>query len=172
MEESRNDSTSMYKAMRSIRITDLQKQLLIDDKDGKTTDETEQVKIITDYFRNTFYDVTKTPMKHIPPKGMLTPFTQEEIKKATRSLQNNKSTGTARICAELLKYSPDGMYSRIAQIFNNIARSGEYPEELKQGILLPILKSRKPQGQSANLRPIILLSVIRNIFIIIFVSSN
>ena len=59
-----------------------------DGKDGKT-DETEQVKIITDYFRNTFYDETTTPMKHIPPKEMLTPFTQEEIKKATRSLRNN-----------------------------------------------------------------------------------
>ena len=71
----------MYKAIRSIRITDPQKQLLIDGKDGKTTDETEQVKIITDYFRNTLYDETTTPMKHVPPKEMLTPFTQEEIKK-------------------------------------------------------------------------------------------
>ena len=40
---------------------------------GKTTDETEQVKIITDDFRNTFYDET-TPMKHVPPKEMLDTF--------------------------------------------------------------------------------------------------
>ena len=70
----------MYKA---IRITDPQKQLLIDGKDGKTTDETEQVKIIPDHYRNILYNETTTPMKHIPPKEMLTPFTQEETKKAT-----------------------------------------------------------------------------------------
>ena len=75
-EKSRNDSTRMYKAIRSIRITDPQKQLLIDGKDGKTTDETEQVKIITDHFRNTFYDETTPPMKHVPPKEMVRPFTQ------------------------------------------------------------------------------------------------
>ena len=115
----------MYKAIRSIRITDPQKlHLLIDGKDGKTTDETEQVKIITDYFRNTVYDETTTPMKHVPPKEMLTPFTQEEITKANRSPRNNKSTVTDNICTELLKYSPDVINSRIAETFNNIARSG------------------------------------------------
>ena len=34
-ELSRNDSTRMYREIRSIRITDPQKQLLIDAKDGK-----------------------------------------------------------------------------------------------------------------------------------------
>ena len=104
----------MYKAIRSIRITDPQKQLLIDGKDGKTTDETEHVKIITDHFRNIFYDDTTTPMKHVPPKEMVRPFTQEEIKNAIRSLRNNKSAGTDNICEELLKYSPEVIHSRIA----------------------------------------------------------
>ena len=166
IEKSRNDSTRMYKAIRSIRITDPQKQLLIDVKDGKTTDETEQVKIITDHFINTIYDEATTPMKHVPPKEMVRPFTQEEIKNAIRSLRNNKSAGTDNICAELLKYSQEVIYSRIAEIFNSIARSGEYPEELKEGILVPLSKPGKPQGPPANLRPIILLSVIRKILAI------
>ena len=166
IEQSRNDSTRMYKAIRSIRITDSQKQLLIDGKDGNTTDETEQLKIITDYFITTLYDETTTPMKHIAPTEMLTPFTKEEIKKATRSLRSKKSTRTDNICAEQLKYTPEVIYSGIAEIFNNIARSGEYPEELKGGILVPIPKPRKPQGPPANLRPIILLSVITKIIAI------
>ena len=132
----------------------------------KTTAETEQVNIITDHFRNTFYDETTTPMKHVPPKEMVRPYTQEEIKNDIRSLRNNKSAGTDNICAELLKYSPEVIHSRIAEIFNSIARSGEYPEELKEGILVPLPKPGKPQGPPANLRPIILLSVIRNILAI------
>ena len=156
----------MYKAIRSIIITDPQKQLLIDGKDGKTTDETEQVKIITDHFRNTLYDETTTPMKHVPPREMVRPFTQEEIKNAIRSLWNNKSARTDNICAELLKYSPEVIHSRIAEIFNSIARSGKYSEELKEGILVPLPKPGKPQGPPANLRPIILLSVIRKILVI------
>ena len=152
IEKSRNDSTRMYKAIRSIRITDPQKQLLIDGKDGKTTDETEQVKIITDHFRNTFYDETTTPMKHVPPKEMVRPFTQEEIKNAIKSLRNNKSAGTDNICAELLKYSPEVIHSRIAEIFNSIASSGEYPEELKEGILVPPPQTRKTTRTTSKLK--------------------
>ena len=68
-----------------------------------------------------------------------------------------------KICAELLKYSLEVIHSRIAEIFNSIARSGEYPEELKEGILVPLPKPGKPQGPPANLRLIILLSVISKI---------
>jgi len=44
-----------------------------------------------------------------------------------------------------------------------MAETGECPSEISKGILVPIPKPGKPQGPPANLRPIILLSVLRKI---------
>ena len=56
----------------------------------------------------------------------------------------------------------DGM----ADIFNTIARTGTYPEEIKGGILIPLPKLGKKKGPPGNLRPIILLSVLCKILAI------
>ena len=54
----------------------------------------------------------------------------------------------------------------IATLLNTIARTGKYPAEIKSGIPTPLPKPGKKQGPPANLRPIILLSVIRKILAI------
>ena len=53
------------------------------------------------------------------------------------------------------------MYEEIADIFNIMAETGEYPREIKTGVLVPLQKPGKPKGPVENLRPIILLSVLR-----------
>ena len=56
------------------------------------------------------------------------------------------------ICAELLKYSLEVIHSRITEIFNSIARSGEYPEELKEGILVPLPKPGNTTRTTSKLK--------------------
>ncbi len=51
----------------------------------------------------------------------------------------------------------------IAEIFNIIAETGQYPEEISKGILIPLPKPGKKPGPLGHLRPIILLSVLRKI---------
>ena len=58
----------------------------------------------------------------------------------------------------------------IADIFNNISQTGNKPNELTTGILIPLQKPGETQGPCSNLRPIILLSVLRKILSICLIS--
>ena len=97
---------------------------------------------------------------------MKRPFTEVEIRKSVSRLKNNKSTGIDDISAEMIKYSPKIVYQQIADIFNEMAKTGNIPDEVIEGVLVPLPKPGKPQGPPANLTPIILLSILRKILAI------
>ena len=84
-------------------------------------------------------------------------------KSAVWTLKDNKSPGMDQINVELIKYSPEVVYEKIADIYNNIAATGKHPNEITHGILRALQKPGKPKGPTSNLRPIILLSVLRKI---------
>ena len=94
------------------------------------------------------------------------PFTVDEISKAVKKLKNGKNVGVDEIKAEMLKYGPKIIHQKIAEIFNDMARTGDTPEEITKGILIPLPKPGKPQGLPSNLRPIILLTMLRKILAI------
>ena len=94
---------------------------------------------------------------------MKTPFTTEEITTAIKKLKNGKTPGVDELKAEQLKYGPTCVATEIAEILNHTAKTGQGPEELKLGILNPLQKPGKKKGPCANLRPIILLSLLRKI---------
>ena len=50
-----------------------------------------------------------------------------------------------------------------------MAKTGDYPEEIKKGVLIPIPKPGKKQGPPQNLRPIVLLSILRKTLAIIMI---
>ena len=98
---------------------------------------------------------------------MTTPFTGSEIETAILKLKNNKSPGHDEIIVELIKYAPKIIHETIATIYNDIASKDECPKEITQGLLLcAIQKQEKSKGPPQNLRPIILLSVLRKILAI------
>ena len=109
---------------------------------------------------------TKELLPTIPPCEMKTPFTGLEIKKAAESLKNRKSVGDDNLDAEFVKYGPPEIHEGVAKLLNNVACTGEYPEQIKQGILKPLRKPGKKPGPPSNLRPIILLSVLRKLLAI------
>ena len=51
-------------------------------------------------------------------------------------------------------------------MYNNIAATGNHPNEITHGILRALQKSRKPKGPPSNQLPIILLSVLRKILVV------
>ena len=97
---------------------------------------------------------------------MENPFTATEVRKAINKLKDNKSPGIDNVSAEMLNAAPGEIDEEIAQILNDMARTGQSPNELTQGILVPLPKPGKKQGPPGNLRPIILLSMIRKILAI------
>ena len=100
-------------------------------------------------------------MQNVLPTPMSTLFTSSEIRKAVWTLENNKSPGMDQINIELIKYSPEVVYEEIADTYNNIAATGKHPNEITHEILRALPKPGKPEGPTSNLRPIILLSVLR-----------
>ena len=146
------------------------KPLVIKDKEGKIVgSEEEQVKLITEFFRELFSSDEIPPT--INPAEMNPPFSKEEVKKATSKLKNNKSCGKDGINAELLKYAPEEAHKQIAMMLNKIARTGEYPQEIKSGILTPLAKPPKKDAK-INVRPIVLLSVLRKILTITLIERT
>ena len=78
-------------------------------------------------------------------------FTSSEIRKAVWNLNNNKSPGVDQINVELIKYSPEVVYEKIAAIYNNIAATGKHPNEITHGILRALQKSGKPKGPTSKI---------------------
>ena len=112
----------------------------------------------------------KDEIKDIEPTEMKRPFTEVEIRKLVSRLKNKKSTGIDDISAEMIKCSPKIGYQQIADIFNEMAKTGNIPDEVLEGVLVPLPKPGKPQGPPTNLRPIILLSTLRKILAICMIN--
>ena len=94
---------------------------------------------------------------------------QTKRKRANKSLKNNKSPGIDEIYPEQLKYSPDVISKEISDILNKTTKTGNKPKKINTGILIPLQKEGKKQGPKENLRPIILLSILRKILAICMV---
>ena len=166
VERHKNDSTRMYHAIRALKVCEPKKKITVQGEHGLVTNEKEQTEIITEFFQNMFHKDTEEVIPEAQPKEMTKPFTATEVRKAIDSLKSNKSPGLDNLQAELIKHGPKEIHERIANLLNDIAKTGTFPKEIKEGILVPLPKPGKPQGPPENLRPIILLSVIRKILAI------
>ena len=91
---------------------------------------------------------------------------KRKLKRQSKKLKNRKSPGIDNLVGEYLKYAPDIIHSEISEILNIMAKTGEYPLEIRKGILNPLPKPGKKAGPPENLRPIILLSILRKILAI------
>ena len=89
-------------------------------------------------------------------------FTKNEIK-AVIKLKSNKNPGKDEI-SKLMNSASDILYEQIAKVYCNIFETGEHLNEITLVILRPLQKPGKPKGPPLNLRPIILLSILKKIF--------
>ena len=172
IENSKNDSRRMFQAVRTLNRKE-DNTILVENSKGEIIHNTEEeLKEITKYFENIFKKEQIHPIPKIPPKKLEEEITCREVKEAVDKLKNNKSPGCDDIRAELLKNSPDIIYKHIAEILNQIAETGNKPIELSLGQLIPLPKPGKPKGPVKNLRPIILLSILRKILAIIVIDRT
>ncbi len=171
IENHKEDSNRMFQVVRQLQSKDKNK-ILVNAESGVTASEKKQVEIVTDYFREVFRKDSEKEVEDVKPVEMRKPFTTEEISKAVKKLKNNKSSGIYDISAEMIKYGPEVIHSRIAEIFNNMAKTGEVPEEIIMGILVPLPKPGKPRGPPANLRPVVLLTILRKILAICMIGRS
>ena len=89
-------------------------------------------------------------------------ITLDEVIKIIMKLNNNKAQGYDKITAEMIKYGPEELHPKITSILNNCI-SSNLDIDTGFGLLAPLQKPGKTKGPVTNLRPAILLSVIRKI---------
>ena len=163
IENSRNDSTRYYKAIKELKRMKKIDPLTLENEEGEmVTTEEEQIKIVTAYFKKMLAPETEERKTYKPSK-IRRPFTADEIRKIVKKLKNGKSAGIDKLEVELIKYAPIEILQEIAEILNTTTNTEEELQELVVGLLRPLQKPGKKKGPAENLRPIILLSVIRKI---------
>ena len=114
LEDTKNDSNRIYRAVRDLQRLKKKTPLVIKTNDGITTDEDQQLGIITSFFKEMFQSSQSQKIKDIPAVPMTIPFTEEEISGAVKSLKTNKSPGIDDIRAEHLKSGPKIVNENIA----------------------------------------------------------
>jgi len=166
IENSKNDSRRMFNAIKIIQRKSNNEIIVEDENNRKVLNDTQKIEIITEHFSKIFENNNVPEIENFQPAPLTEEFSANEIKSAILSLKNNKSPGIDQIRAEHLKCAPSEINQHIANLLNNVALTGEYPKELKIGLLTPLAKPGKIKGPPQNLRPVILLSLLRKILAI------
>lgn len=176
LEGATNDSTKYFTVVvRELQRLNPKKRITVTNKNGEVIlGEKAKLKTITEYFMHDHHLVEKVNEVEnlIKPAKMKEPFTAAEVTIATRKLSSGKSPGPDNIKVELIKWAPPEVAERIAEIYNELAENGKYPEEIRRGWLVPIQKPGKKRGPPENLRPMILLSTLRKILAVVMLNRT
>lgn len=142
-------------------------------KDKVLTDPSEQVSAfgefltssihhkINDYFKGQ-PTANCTVGNHAAQSMFFTPVTEVEIIEVIQKLPNKKSTGYDEIPITIIKESKEIIAPILTHIVNMSVAQGEFPTNLKLGILIPLFK-KGDHKIIENYRPIALLSVLSKI---------
>ena len=90
------------------------------------------------------------------------PITIEEVKHAVKKLNNNRAADIDGMTAELFKYASTELHECIRDILNDVLEN-HWELDLGTGILVALQKPGKLKGPVKNLRPVILLLIIRKV---------
>ena len=101
--------------------------------------------------------------------AMSEPFTWNEIYEASLKLNNNKSPDNNGLQAEHIKYAPKCVHQDIANLQTEVEETGTYLIEIKHGLIIPIQMPGKQKGKVENIRPVILLSILRKLLATCFI---
>ena len=73
-------------------------------------------------------------------KEPIDPASEEDVKNAILNMKNGKAADYAGMTAEHLKHAVDEITPALTALINNIFKNAEIPDELKTGMLTPVLK--------------------------------
>ena len=101
--ENNGQNQKAYEATKTLKRMKPKKKLKVyDDKGNMSNTENQQVKLLTEHFRNIFEKPDQQELKYYPPCENKPPFSEREIKNAVRRLKNGKSPGIDGMAAEML----------------------------------------------------------------------
>lgn len=98
--------------------------------------------------------------EHLPDIDSLDcPISEDEVIESIRKLKHGKASGLDNVLAEMLKAGGNLLTGFLSEYFNEIFRSGSYPDMWTKAIIVPIHK-KGDTGVADNFRGVSLLSLI------------
>ena len=89
------------------------------------------------------------------------PVSHEQVIKTIKTMKNNKAADMSGLTAEHLKYGGDVLADCLTSTVNDILRTGNIPENFKQGVITPVYKKQgKPMNDPNSYRRITISTVI------------
>ena len=168
LEAIKDDNTKYHYVMRDINKPTHKVPILVKDENGDIPGSTAgKIAEIERYFKKTLSPPhMENEFLNVPPTKMTKKFTAFEIQRIAKRLGNDKAAGPDKLAAEFIKNAPLVIHEEIATIYNITAETGDVPTAMIHGLLCPLQKPGKKKGPPENLRPIILLSILRKILTI------
>ena len=154
----------MFKAIKLLKRKKFENPFVVDNDGKRISNPAAIYQTVREHFSQHFFK------DHIPklepfvgdPKPMKTPITINEVIMAVKKLNNNRAADIDGMTAELLKYAPDELYTCIQAILNDVIENHSHLD-LGTGILVALQKPGKIKGPVKNLRPVILLMILRKV---------
>lgn len=144
-------------------------------QDTKGTTDAEKANMFNDFFTSVFTpnqeglvkpDICQTQNPNLSD----TTFTEDEILKQLKSIDETKSPGPDGIPSKLLKQHAESMTPSNTLLFNKSLELGAFPQIWKLANICPVYKKGNKK-EITNYRPISLLPVISKLLTILSLSS-
>ena len=102
----------------------------------------------------------KSSEQHFPNiESLDCPVSEEEVTESIRKLKQGKTSGLDNVLAEMLKSAGALLTPFLTECFNEIFKSGSYPDTWTRAVIVPIHK-KGDTGATDNYREITLLSLL------------
>ena len=152
----------MFKAVKILNRKQFENPIVHDKKGKPITNKQEVHNVIKEHFSNHFFEKKITTRIKLNDHQLENEITIDEVTKSIFKLNNNRASGYDKITAEMIKYGPEELHQIITNILNNCINNNI---DIKTGfeLLATLQKPGKTKGPVTNLRPVILLPIIRKI---------
>jgi hypothetical protein len=91
-------------------------------------------------------------------------FSGQEIAEASARIKSGKAPGPDNLTPEVVKRSIEAAPEYFKQVFNNLLRQNEFPEDWKRTALVLIDKPKKSSEEETKYRPICLISALGKVY--------
>ena len=167
------DSAKMFKAVNTLKRKPFENPYVNDAEAKRVCNPQEIHTEVRNHFKKHFNDINANHVEPFigPPKPLNVPITITEVKQCVKLMNNNRSPGHDNIQIKLIKYGTEELFSEISKTINKTF-SDHTPVEIGKGLLVALQKPGKPKGPVQNLRPIILLPILRKMISVILLQRT
>ena len=154
---------ALYDTARKLSNRPAKKTRPVKNKEGEVLNTTQQqLERWAEHFKDLLNQIPPEDRADIPPAELpldinCNPPTKAEIRKAVKQLKNNKAPGPDGIPAEAIKADTETSVNMLHELFTEIWRAEDIPEEWKEGHIIKLPK-KGDLSACGNYRGIMLLS--------------